>query len=177
MEFDLDQSIAVLARTPAVLQSMLGGLPAEWTTNNEGQGSWSPYDVIGHLIHAERTNWIPRATHILDYGEARPFETFNRSAQFAESRDRSLEEMLAEFSLSREQSLTALRALGVGAAELEKTGLHPDLGPVKLKELLATWLAHDLDHIGQIARTMAKQYTHAVGPWKAYLSILGDRQK
>jgi hypothetical protein len=177
MQFDLDQAIALLSRTPSVLKALLADLPPEWTQNNEGRETWSPYDVLGHLIHGERADWIPRTRIILEDGEARPFDPFDRFAQFTESQSRTLEELIAEFAVLRERSLDALRELKIGATELEKTGQHPALGRVKLKELLATWVAHDLDHLGQIARTMAKQYTREVGPWKAYLSILGDRQR
>ncbi|MCI0390462.1 MAG: DinB family protein [Acidobacteria bacterium] len=176
MEFDLDHAVAVLSRTPTALKALLAGLPREWIRNNEGPETWSPYDVLGHLVHLERTDWIPRARIILEHGEARTFDPVDRFAQFAESQGKTLEELLVEFAALREQSLMALGELKVGAAELEMTGWHPALGRAKLKELLATWVAHDLDHLGQIARTMAKQYTREVGPWEAYLSILGDRQ-
>jgi hypothetical protein len=177
MEFDLAQAVALLSRTPVVLQALLASLPPEWTQNNEGPETWSPYDVIGHLIHGERADWIARARIILADGEARPFDPVDRLAQFTDSQGKTLEELLAEFAALRERSLDALRGLKIGSAELERTGQHPALGRVKLKELLATWVAHDLDHLGQIARTMAKQYTREVGPWKAYLSILGDRPR
>jgi hypothetical protein len=177
MEFDLDEAVALLSRTPVVLKALLTGLPPGWARNNEGPETWSPYDVVGHLIHGERADWIPRARIILEDGEARPFDPFDRFAQFTESQAETLEELLAEFAALRERSLDALRGLKIGASELEKTGQHPALGRVRLKELLATWVTHDLDHIGQIARTMAKQYTREVGPWKAYISILGDRQR
>jgi DinB family protein len=172
MNFDLNQAIAQLAKTPMVLNTWLAGLPREWTESNEGPETWSSYDVIGHLIHGERTDWIPRVKIILEFGESRSFDPF---AQFTESRGRTLEELLAEFAALREESLSTLRGLEIGAAELEKTGHHPALGRVSLKELLATWVAHDLDHLGQIARTMARQYLHEVGPWQAYLSILKAR--
>jgi uncharacterized damage-inducible protein DinB len=176
MQFDLDQAIAVLAKTPAALKAWLQDLPREWTEHNEGPETWSPYDVIGHLAHVERADWIPRARIILEHGETRPFDPVDRMAQFAESEGKTLEELLAEFAALRERSLRMLDELRLGPAELELTGQHPTLGRVTLKELLATWVAHDLDHLAQIARTMAKQYTHEVGPWSAYLSILRDRQ-
>jgi hypothetical protein len=177
MEFDLDQSLALLSRTPVVLKALLADLPPEWTQNNEGPETWSPHDVVGHLIHGERADWIPRARIIVEEGEAHPFDPVDRFAQFTESQGKTLEELLSEFAALRERSLDSLRGLKIGAPELEKTGQHPALGRVRLKELLATWVAHDLDHLGQIARTMAKQYTQEVGPWKAYLSILRDRQR
>jgi len=176
MEFDLDQAIAVLARTPATLRTLLKDLPRDWVETNEGAGTWSPYDVIGHLIHGERTDWIARAKIILEHGESRPFDPFDRFAQFEESNGKTLESLLEEFATAREKSLAALRGLNLDAAELDKPGRHPELGKVTLKQLLATWVTHDLDHVAQIARTMAKQYASEVGPWQAYISILHDRK-
>lgn len=177
MEFDLDQAAALLARTPETLSALLKQLQPEWTQSNEGPDSWSPYDVVGHLIHGERTDWIPRLRTILEHGESRPFDAFDRTAQFAESRGKPLEELLAELAALREQNLGTLAELKIGPGDLEKTGKHPALGRVTLKQLLATWVAHDLDHLAQVARTMAKQYAAEVGPWRAYLSILGDRPR
>jgi hypothetical protein len=177
MEFDLEEAMAALSRTPAALKAMLSGLPRNWTENNEGPETWSPYDVIGHLIYGERVDWIPRAKIILEHGEARPFDPFDRFAQFEESKGKTLGELLEEFAALREQNLATLREMKIGAGDFEKTGRHPALGKVTLKELLATWVTHDLDHIAQIARTMAKQYATEVGPWQAYISILHDRKK
>jgi len=177
MEFDLEEAIAALARTPAALKAMLSGLPPNWTENNEGPETWSPYDVIGHLIHGERVDWISRAKIILEHGEARPFDPFDRFAQFEESKGKKLEALLDEFAALRERNLATLRGMKIGAGDFEKTGQHPALGRVTLKELLATWVTHDLDHIAQVARTMAKQYASEVGPWQAYISILHDRKK
>ncbi len=176
MEFNLEDALAVLSSTPATLQILLRDLPPAWTEKNEGPDTWSPYDVVGHLIHGERTDWVQRAKIILEHGEARPFDPFDRFAQFEESKGKTLHELLDEFAALREQNLTTLRELRIGAAEIGKTGQHPALGRVTLKELLATWVTHDLDHIAQIARTMAKQYTTEVGPWQAYISILHDRK-
>jgi uncharacterized damage-inducible protein DinB len=172
--FQLDDAVAVLERTPASLSSLLAGLPEGWIRANEGEGTWSPYDVIGHLIHGERTDWLPRARHILA-GDTRPFAAFDRTAQFTESQGKSLGELLATFAELREANLAALREMRLTSADLDRTGLHPALGEVTLGQLLATWVVHDLDHVGQIARTMAKAYAGAVGPWSAYLSILRDR--
>jgi DinB family protein len=177
MKFELDEAIATLSRTPAALKAMLNGLSRNWVENNEGPETWSPYDVIGHLVHGERADWIPRAKIILEHGEARPFDPFDRFAQFEESKGKTLAELLEEFASLRERNLAALRDLKIGAGDLEKTGQHPALGRVTLKELLATWVTHDLDHIAQIARTMAKQYATEVGPWQAYISIIHDRRK
>ncbi len=176
MEFDLNDAMAVLSRTPGVLRSWLQGLPQGWIAGDEGSGTWSPYDVVGHLIHGERTDWISRARIILEHGESRAFEPFNRFAQFRESEGKRLEELLEEFATLRAENLAILRELNLSRADLEKTGLHPDFGRVTLSELLATWVAHDLDHVVQIARTMAGHYGHAVGPWKEYLSVLHHRR-
>jgi hypothetical protein len=173
-DFNLDEAVAILERTPAALDSLLGGIPETWARANEGEGTWSPYDVVGHLIHGERTDWMPRARHILS-GDPRPFPPFDRQAQFAESEGKSLADLLAEFTELRRRSLTELRALKLGEDDLARTGRHPELGEVALAQLLATWVVHDLDHVAQIARTMAKAYAGAVGPWQAYLSILRDR--
>lgn len=177
MNFNLDEATAVLSRTPSVLKAMLNGLPESWLNGNEGPETWNPYDVIGHLVHCERADWIMRAKVILEHGEARPFDPLDRFAQFEESKGKTPGELLDEFAALRERNLVTLREMKIGAAELEKTGQHPALGRVKLKELLSTWVAHDLDHIGQIARTMAKQYAIEVGPWQAYVSIIHDRKK
>jgi len=177
MEFDLDSAMAVLTRTPATLRTMLKDLPRDWVETNEGADTWSPYDVIGHLIHGERADWIARAKIILEHGESRPFDPFDRFAQFEESEGKTLAELLEEFAALRERNLATLRDMKIGAGDFEKTGQHPALGRVMLKELLATWVTHDLDHIAQIARTMAKQYMTEVGPWQAYISILHDRKK
>jgi uncharacterized damage-inducible protein DinB len=174
--FDLCDAMAVLERTPETLTMLLDGLPDTWIRATEGDGSWSPYDVIGHLIHGERTDWIPRARHILA-SKTDPFEPFDRTAQFRESESQRLNELLATFADLRRESLTALKEMNLRPEDLGKPGLHPELGPVTLSQLLATWVAHDLDHVGQIARTMAKVYKDATGPWSGYLSILHDREK
>jgi hypothetical protein len=174
--FNLDEALAVLERTPASLSALLKGLPETWVRATEGEGTWSPYDVIGHLIHGERTDWMTRARHILA-GETRPFEPFDRNAQFTESRGKSLDELLKTFAGLRRENVAALAALALTDADLERRGLHPELGEVTLGQLLATWVVHDLDHVAQVARTMAKAYAEATGPWSAYLSILRDRQR
>lgn len=173
--FNLDDAVAILERTPATLNALLAGLPDRWVRATEGEGKWSPYDVIGHLIHGERTDWILRARHILA-GERRPFEPFDRTAQFAESQGKSVGELLATFAELRRENVAALVSMNLTAGDLSRTGQHPELGEVRLGQLLATWVVHDLDHVGQIARTMAKVYADAVGPWSAYLSILQDRE-
>jgi hypothetical protein len=173
-QFNLQDVVAILERTPVSLTALLSGLSETWIRATEGEGTWSPYDVIGHLIHGERTDWIPRARHILA-GEIRPFEVFDRTAQFTESQGKSLGELLQIFADLRRENLAILMGMNLTEADLERKGLHPELGEVTLRQLLATWVVHDLDHVAQIARTMAKAYGEATGPWTAYLSILRDR--
>jgi hypothetical protein len=172
VHFNLDHAISVLTRTPHVLRAMLWDLPSQWTTSNEGGQTWSPFDVIGHLIQGERTDWIPRLNIILQKGESQPFEPFDMRAQFDASKGRTLEELLDTFERLRAGSIDALKGSNLGQEDLAKAGKHPELGSVTVEELLATWVVHDLDHINQITRTMAKQYREAVGPWKIHLSIL-----
>lgn len=173
--FNLDDAVAILERTPASLSAMLSGLPERWVRATEGDGTWSPYDVIGHLVHGERKDWMLRAQQILA-GDRRPFEPFDRTAQFTESQGKSLGELLTTFAELRRENLAALVGMNLTSADLNRTGQHPAFGEVSLGQLLATWVVHDLDHVGQIARTMAKVYTDAVGPWSAYLTILRDRE-
>jgi DinB superfamily len=175
MRFDLSDGVAVLERTPRVLRDLLGGLPEGWVSATEGPDTWSPFDVVGHLIHGERTDWIPRLEIILADGEARAFDPFDRFAQFEESRGRTLEELLDTFAVLRAGSLARLASFDLTAADLRRRGRHPELGPVTLEQLLATWVAHDLSHLGQIARVMGKAYTEAVGPWAEYLPMLRPR--
>jgi len=175
-EFDLDAAVKLLERTPASLTALLEGLPDTLITATEGPDTWSPYDVMGHLIHGERTDWFPRARHILA-GESRPFDKFDRTAQFTDSKGKSMTELLAEFASLRRDNIAALREMNLTREDLGRKGLHPELGEVTLEQLLATWVVHDLDHVAQIARVMAKAYTTAVGPWTAYLSILQDRTR
>lgn len=174
MEFNLDDAVIVLARTPDVLKTLLQGLPDELALGNEGEQTWSPFDVLGHLIYGERTDWIPRARIILQSGESRAFDPFDRTAMFEQSKGKTLNNLLDEFAEARRENLAALNAMNLNADDLKKTGLHPDpaLGRVTLEQLLATWVAHDLSHIAQISRTLARQYRDAVGPWRQYISIL-----
>jgi hypothetical protein len=172
----LDDALAILERTPASLSALLKSLPDTWVRATEGDGTWSPYDVIGHLIHGERTDWMVRARHILA-GETRPFDPFDRTAQFTESQGKSLDELLVSFAGLRRENIAALAEMNLTEDDLLRTGLHPELGGVTLEQLLSTWVVHDLDHVAQIVRTMAKVYTEATGPWSAYLSILRDRQR
>ena len=173
MNFDFQTAIPVLARTPAVLDALLLDLPLEWVLGTEGPSTWSPFDVVGHLIHGERTNWIPRTEHLLAHGETVPFPPFDRLAQFDTSGNKSLAERLTTFRELRAANLRRLAALELTPADLERTGRHPEFGSVTLGQLLATWVAHDLDHLVQIARVMGRQYAEAVGPWRTYLRIIG----
>jgi hypothetical protein len=172
MNFDLAASVAVLERTPAVLRAWLDGLPALWTAATEGPETWSAYDVVGHLVHGERTDWIPRARIILAQGADRGFEPYDRFAQFRESRGRSLADLLGELARLRAENLTLLASWKLTDRLLDLTGMHPEFGAVTLRQLLATWVAHDLGHVAQIARVMAKQYREAIGPWRAYLPVV-----
>jgi len=172
MEFDLPTGIAVLERTPATLRAMLAGLPPAWTDATEGLETWSPFDNVGHLIHGERTDWIPRARIILAEGAERRFTPYDRFAHFRESTGKTLGMLLDELASLRAENLATLRGWRLTDAQLALTGEHPALGTVTLRQLLATWVAHDLGHIAQVARVMAKQYREAVGPWREYLPVL-----
>lgn len=172
MQHNLQDSIALLARTPATLDAFLRDLPETWTLRNEGEKTWCAFDIIGHLIHGERTDWMPRAKMILQFGESKAFEPFDRLAQERESQGKSLAQLLDEFARLRTENLNDLRALNLKPEDLAKRGRHPELGVVTLSQLLATWAAHDLTHLHQISRVMAYQYREAVGPWSAYLGVL-----
>ena len=173
MDFDIATGAAVLERTPNVLRTMLEGLAPAWTESNEGPDTWSAYDVVGHLGHGERTIWIARASIILAQGPDRRFASVDRFAQFRDSEGKTLATLLDEFARLRDANLVTLREWRLTDAHLALEGEHPDFGRVTLRELLATWVAHDLGHIAQVARVMAKQYRDAVGPWREYLSIMG----
>ena len=172
MEQNLQHTMALLARTPSVLNAWMRDLPDAWTFRNEGEKTWSVFDVIGHLIHGERTDWIPRLRIILQSGESRTFEPFDRWAQVRESEGKSLAELLDEFAGLRSENLEQLRAFNLEKDDFHRQGRHPALGVVTLSELLATWAAHDLTHLHQISRIMAHQYRDAVGPWKDFLGVL-----
>jgi len=172
MEFRLDIASEILERTPGVLRALLKNLPEYWTRSNEDADTWSAYDVVGHLIHGERTDWIPRARIILTEGEAQPFEPFDRFAMFQESQGKPLNELLDTFETERAGCLSILRSFQLSTSDLKRTGMHPELGVVTLEQLLATWVVHDLSHIAQIAEVMARQYREGVGPWRAYLPVV-----
>jgi hypothetical protein len=173
MNFTLDEALPVLRRTPDVVRALLQNIPDAWASGTEGPDTWSPFDIVGHLIHGERTDWIVRTEILLTYGETRTFIPFDRFAQFEASRGKSLHELLDTFAELRAANLNRLESLGLSLEDLHRRGRHPELGPCTLGELLATWVAHDLSHIAQIARVMGRQYTEAVGPWRAYLPMLG----
>lgn len=171
-EFNLAESIALLTRTPAVLNALLRGLPDTWIRCNEGIDTWNAFDIVGHLVFAERTDWMPRVRILLENGEARPFDPFDRFAQVKEGHGKSLEQLLESFSTLRSESLIALQSLNLEQEDLVRRGRHPALGSVTLSQLLAAWTVHDLTHLHQLSRTMAYQYREAVGPWSAYLGVL-----
>jgi hypothetical protein len=175
MEFDLNDAAHVLARTPATVDALLRDMPDTWTRHDEGPGTWSPYAIVGHFIHGEKAEWIPRAQLILTQGPDRVFTPFDRLAQERDSESRSLNALLDEFAHLRLQNLDILQGLQITPAKLQSTGGHPEFGEVTLAQLLATWVVHDLGHLAQISRVMARAYTGAVGPWRAYLPVLHRR--
>jgi len=174
--FSMEEGVAILTRTPATLDALLRGLPDGWIAAHEGGSTWSPFDVLGHLIHGERTDWLPRVQTVLAHGASRPFEKFDRFAQFAESEGQTVADLLDTFSARSAANLRQLAALGLTGADLDRPGRHPELGPVTLRNLLATWVAHDLDHVVQIARVLARQYADEVGPWQKYLRVISGTQ-
>ena len=172
MEAKLENTVALLARTPAALGALLRDLPDVWTSRNEGGDTWSVYGIVGHLIHGERTDWMPRTKWLLEFGESKPFERFDRLGHVHESQGKTLEQLLDEFARARSESLSELRGMGLRAEDLDRRGLHPVLGPVTLSQLLSTWAAHDLSHLHQISRVMAHQYADAIGPWRRFLGVM-----
>lgn len=174
-EFALSEARILLARTPSVLDAWLRGLPEGWARAHEGGESWSPYDVVGHLIHGELTDWLPRLSRILERGTELPFDRFDRFAQLRDSEGKSLEELLDEFARLRIGSLQALDEMALDDAALDRRGTHPVLGEVTVRQLLATWVAHDHDHIVQIARVLANQYADEVGPWRRFLRVISGQ--
>jgi uncharacterized damage-inducible protein DinB len=170
MQFNISESCEILERTPAVLITLLNNLDQKWISNNEGKNSWSPYDVLGHLIHGEKTDWIPRMLIILGEGDKK-FTPFDRLAQFEDSKGKSMSELLDEFKSLRRESLIKLKSLHLSEQMLNMKGIHPEFGEVSLKQLLSTWVVHDLAHLCQISRVMAKQYGEEIGPWVKYFSI------
>lgn len=172
MQFQLDDALALLSRTPAALDALLRDLPEGWTRHNEGGQTWSAYDVVGHLLHGERTDWIPRAKRILESGESKPFDKFDRFAQFRESEGKSLPQLLDEFKNARAENIAEVRSMNLKSSDFDRRGMHPTLGTVTLGNLLATWAAHDLTHLHQLSRILAHQYRDAVGPWTAFMGVM-----
>ncbi|HZC04508.1 MAG TPA: DinB family protein [Ktedonobacterales bacterium] len=172
MDYQYEQAVELMRRTPPTLTALLRGLPDMWTRANEGPDTWSAYDIVGHLLHTEESDWMERARIILDHGEARPFDTVNRTAMFEKYQAFSLDQLLMAFERARTSNLTTLDELRSTPEKLARTGVHPALGSVTLSQLLASWLVHDLNHIGQVVEVMSRQYAEAVGPWRAYLAIL-----
>ncbi len=172
MKYSLDRSCEILERTPAVLQALLSGISDDWIMPNEGPETFSPYDVVGHLIHGEKTDWVVRAKMILEFGNSRTFERYDRFAQYEESKGKSLQQLLDEFAAIRKENMIWFKALNLTEDDLNKQGMHPVLGDVTLRNLLVTWVVHDLTHIAQITRVMAKQYKEEMGPWPEFFRIL-----
>ncbi len=171
-KFDLNKGIAILERTPVILEAFLKDLSEEWTLSNEGGDSWSPFDVVGHLIHGEKTDWIQRMKIILGEGPGKTFAPFDRFAQFESSKGKSMNELLDEFKERRAENLAILKMMKLSEDKFILKAIHPGLGEVSMKQLLSAWVAHDLGHIAQISRVMAKQYKEEVGPWNEYLTVM-----
>jgi hypothetical protein len=172
MRYNLRQAIEILERTPAVCRALLLGLSDDWVMNNEGSETFSPYDVMGHLIHGEKTDWVERAKMILEFGDTKTFVKWNRFAQYEESKGKSLQQLLDEFEMIRKENMVWFTSLALTETDLDKKGMHPVLGQVTLRNLLATWVVHDLTHLAQITRVMAKQYKENMGPWPEFFRIL-----
>ena len=172
MQYSLQRSYEILERTPAVLTTLLAGLGDDWIMNNEGPETFSPFDVLGHLIHGEKTDWVARAKMILEFGNTKIFVPWDRFAQYEESKGKTLQQLLDAFAIIRKENMEWFKALNLAESDLDKTGIHPKLGEVTLRNLLATWVVHDLTHIAQITRVMAKQYKTEMGPWPDFFRIL-----
>jgi hypothetical protein len=172
MKYSAKQAIEILERTPAVLTALLAGISDDWVMKNEGPETFSPYDVVGHLIHGEKTDWVARAKMILEFGNTKTFERWNRVAMYEESKDKSLQQLLNEFAAIRKENIIWFTSLELTENDLDKKGMHPVLGDVTLRNLLSTWVVHDLTHIAQITRVMAKQYKDEMGPWPEFFRIL-----
>ena len=172
MKYSLIKSYEILDRTPAVLQALLAGLSDDWIMTNEGPETFSPYDVVGHLIHGEKTDWITRMKMILEFGNTKTFIPWNREAMYEESKGKNLQQLLDEFTVLRKENMILFKSLNLTEVDFDRKGMHPVLGEVTLRNLLATWVAHDLTHIAQITRVMAKQYKTEMGPWPEFFRIL-----
>ena len=174
MKFELEEAVSILRQTPVTLRSLLAELPDTWVQSSGDPSSWHPYDIVGHLIHGERADWIPRARIILEQGTERAFDPFDREAMFEASRGRSLKTLLDEFETLRDRNLGTLESWNLSESDLDRVGIHPDFGQVTLGQLLSTWAVHDLNHIFQITRVMARNYRNEVGPWIQHLAVLQD---
>ncbi len=172
MQFELDQGIDILRRSPAILREMLHGLDDRWTMSNYGPDTFSPYDVMGHLVYGERSDWLGRAKIILEHGESRAFDQFDRYAMYEDSKGKTIGDLLEEFARLRAANLEELASLGISEADYARPGRHPNFGPVNLGQLLATWAVHDLHHIAQICKAMSYQYKEAIGPWLQFIGIV-----
>ncbi len=172
MKYSLEKSYEILDRTPRVLKALLSNLNDDWTMKNEGPETFSPYDVVGHLIHGEKTDWVVRAIIILEHGKEKPFTPWNRFAQYEESKGKKLGQLLDEFEVVRRENMRWFKGMNLSEADLHRKGIHPKLGEVTLRNLLATWVVHDLTHVAQITRVMAKQYKEEMGPWPEFFRIL-----
>lgn len=172
MKYSIERSIEILERTPAVLNAMLSGIGDDWVMSNEGPETFSSYDVIGHLVHGEKTDWTARTKRILEFGDTKTFDLWNRFAQYEESKGKTLQQLLDEFAEIRKENIAWFKSLQLTEADLDRKGMHPKLGSVTLRNLLATWVVHDLTHIAQISRVMAKQYKDEMGPWPEFFRIL-----
>ena len=172
MRHNLQETIALLSRTPAALNALLRDLPEAWTFRNEGEKTWNAFEVVGHLNHGERADWIPRVNIIVQFGESRAFDPFNREGHAVEIEGKTLAQLLDEFARLRSENLQKLRALNLRPEDLQRRGKHPSLGVVTLSQLLATWATHDLTHLHQISRIMAYQYQDEVGPFSRFLGVL-----
>jgi hypothetical protein len=172
MNVDLNTAVPMLVRMPGVLRALLSGQPDEWTRGSEGPGTWTIREILVHLINGEKTDWIPRIRHILEFGASKPFPPFDRTAGFAEARDVPIDSLLADFTDARRKSVDVLTSMRLTTDDLSREGRHPEFGRVTLGQHLATWVAHDLTHTSQIVRVMASQYRDAVGPWAAYLRVV-----
>lgn len=172
MKYSFERSLEILDRTPAVMNALLSGIGDDWIMPNEGPDTFSPYDVIGHLVHGEKTDWTARTKRILEFGDTKTFEIYDRFAQYTESKGKSMQQLLDEFAALRKENMIWFRSLNLTEDDLNRKGMHPRLGPVILKNLLATWVVHDLTHIAQVTRVMAKQYKEEMGPWPEFFRIL-----
>ena len=175
MQFELEKAIPVLERTPLVIESLLYGLDDEWINSNEGGDTWTPFEIVAHLVHGEKTDWIPRTQIILGAG-SREFTPFDMEGHIKEGRGKTLPQLLDEFKVLRKENLAQLKAVEISPGMLNNTGIHPILGEVTLRHLLAAWVVHDMTHIHQLSRVMAKQYDEAVGPWKQFMGVLGGKR-